>query len=84
MGHQQLDAFRRLAPMVRAEAGCLRYDLHRVDGDDDCFLLLEEWTSPAALDAHGAAEHMVAQAAENATFRAGPPTILRYSPEPVA
>lgn len=84
MGDRQVEAFRRLAPLVRAETGCLRYDLHRVDGDLDRFLLLEEWESSAALDAHDIAPHMTAQAAANAEFRDGPVTVVRYDPEPVA
>ena len=83
-GHLQEEAFKRLAPLVRAETGCLRYDLHRVDGEEDSFLLLEQWASQAALDAHDAAPHMVAQDAANAEFRSGPVTVIRYLADPIA
>lgn len=84
LGHLQEQAFARLAPLVRHEAGCLRYDLHRVEDDPDTFILFEEWESQHALDAHDRAPHMVAQDAANKTFRVGPATVLRVASEPVA
>ncbi|WP_220387291.1 putative quinol monooxygenase [Agreia bicolorata] len=84
LGRRQVEAYERLAPLVRAESGCIQYDLHRVAGDDDRFLLLEQWETQAALDAHDAAPHMLAQDAANSEFRAGPATVLHYEPEPVA
>jgi quinol monooxygenase YgiN len=58
---------RELAPLVRSEAGCLRYQ-YTVDTpsplpiqepiDDHRVTLLEEWESSAALAAHTAAPHM--------------------------
>ncbi|MFJ7265556.1 putative quinol monooxygenase [Streptomyces sp. NPDC099050] len=41
-GREQREAYERLAPVVRAEEGCLRYDMHPVSGDPDRFALLEE------------------------------------------
>ncbi|WP_329402911.1 antibiotic biosynthesis monooxygenase family protein [Streptomyces melanogenes] len=40
-GQEQVDAYERLAPIVRAEQGCLQYDLHRVVDDPDRFVLVE-------------------------------------------
>ena len=40
---------------VRAEAGCLRYDLHRDRDDPARFVMLESWADAAALEAHGKA-----------------------------
>ena len=40
---------------VRAEAGCLRYDLHRDRDDPARFVMLEAWADAAALEAHGKA-----------------------------
>ncbi|KTB66717.1 MULTISPECIES: putative quinol monooxygenase [Pseudomonas] len=75
-GSQQLAAFQALAPKVRAEHGCLHYDLHPVVGNPDSFVLIEKWASKAALDAHHVAPHMVAAAQHNPSFRAGPATVL--------
>lgn len=79
----QVTAFERLVPLVRAETGCLRYDLHAVEGDDDRLVILEEWATQADLDAHGVAPHMVEAAEANADFRAGPAEAIFLSPEPL-
>ena len=84
LGHRQVEAFARLAPVVRAEDGCIQYDLHAVEREPDRFLLLEQWESEAALDAHDATAHMAAQDATNGEFRADPATVLRLSAEPIA
>jgi len=83
-GPQQIDAFERLAPIVRAEDGCLQYDLHRVSGDPDRFVLIERWASKAALAAHDAAPHMVEADAANKAFRVGPAEVIELVAEPVA
>lgn len=77
LGHRQVEAFTRLAPVVRAEVGCLRYDLHPVEGEPDRFVLLEEWESAAHLAAHAASPHMREAGPEAAEFRAGPAELLR-------
>ncbi|NWB99102.1 antibiotic biosynthesis monooxygenase [Pseudomonas gingeri] len=79
-GQAQVDAFEKLAPLVRNEEGCLQYDLHRVAGNDDQFVLIERWTSKSALEAHDVTSHMIAAAAHNPTFRAGPATVLHLGP----
>ncbi|MFL1494589.1 putative quinol monooxygenase [Pseudomonas antarctica] len=76
-GSQQLAAFAQLAPQVRAEHGCLQYDLHPVVGNNDSFVLIEKWASNAALDAHHVAAHRVEAATHNRSFRAGPATVLQ-------
>jgi quinol monooxygenase YgiN len=83
-GAEQRSAFAALAPVVRAEPGCLRYDLHAVEGDPDRFVLIEEWTSPEALQAHDASAHMRAADAANRRFRAGPAQVFPLAPTPVA
>ncbi|WP_395606902.1 putative quinol monooxygenase [Pseudomonas sp. B22129] len=75
-GSQQLAAFAKLAPQVRAEEGCLQYDLHPVVGNPDSFVLIEKWASKDSLDAHHKAAHMVEAARHNPSFRAGPATVL--------
>ncbi|GAA4831973.1 hypothetical protein GCM10023235_02770 [Kitasatospora terrestris] len=79
-----MDAFERLAPVVRAEDGCLQYDLHRVVGDPDRFVLVELWASREALAAHDVTPHMVAADAAGPAFRAGPAQVLELEVEPVA
>lgn len=50
---------------VRAEAGCVRYDLHRSEYGN-AFLFYEIWESPAHLAAHGKTPHIVAMHAATA------------------
>ncbi|GAB0107100.1 hypothetical protein JMUB6875_60920 [Nocardia sp. JMUB6875] len=83
-GQEQVAAFERLAPIVRAEQGCLQYDLHRVTGDADRFVLLEEWSSKEALAAHDITPHMIEADAASPTFRAGPAQVIELAAEPVA
>ncbi|WP_405015963.1 antibiotic biosynthesis monooxygenase [Kitasatospora sp. NBC_00070] len=84
LGAEQIAAFTALAPTVRAEPGCLRYDLHTVADDPDRFVLIEEWASAEALRLHDGSAHMVAADAANKAFRAGPAEVVLISPEPVA
>ncbi|MFZ6873813.1 putative quinol monooxygenase [Undibacterium sp. Di27W] len=77
---EQIAAYTRLAPLVRAEAGCLQYDMHPVDGDEDKFVLVEKWTSKAALDAHDAMPYMIEADALSPSFRTGPATVLFLGP----
>ncbi|MFF4577483.1 putative quinol monooxygenase [Streptomyces sp. NPDC001373] len=81
-GPEQEAAYERLAPLVRAEEGCLRYDLHGVAGDPDRFVLIEEWTSKAALAAHDATPHMTEADAAAPAFRPGPAQVLELTAAP--
>ncbi|WP_354644382.1 putative quinol monooxygenase [Kitasatospora camelliae] len=83
-GQDQVDAYQRLAPIVRAEQGCLQYDLHRVVDDPDRFVLVELWASRDALAAHEATAHMVAADAASPAFRAGPAQVIEIEAAPVA
>ncbi|KIF00631.1 antibiotic biosynthesis monooxygenase [Streptomyces sp. RSD-27] len=83
-GREQEAAYERLAPLVRAEEGCLRYDLHGVAGDPARFVLIEEWTSKATLAAHGATAHMIEADAAAPAFRAGPAQVLELTADPLA
>ncbi|MGV4983288.1 putative quinol monooxygenase [Streptomyces sp. NRAIS4] len=82
-GQEQVDAYERLAPIVRAEEGCLQYDLHRVVGDPDRFVLVEQWASREALAAHDVTPHMVEADAASPAFRAGPAQVIEIETEPV-
>lgn len=75
-GGELLAAWPALAEQVRAEAGCLAYDLHRVLGDDDRFVVLERWASLDALARHGASPHMQEFGARSATVLAAPAEVL--------
>lgn len=47
-------ALRAAVPAVHAEPGCLRYALHRDRRSPSTFVLIENWASPEAVDAHRA------------------------------
>jgi len=83
-GSEQLAAYKELAPLVRAEQGCIQYDLHPVSGDDDRFVLIERWTSKEALATHDLTSHMIAADAHSPTFRAGPATVMHIGSMSVA
>lgn len=83
-GQEQIAAFERLAPIVRAEAGCLQYDLHQVSGEADRFVLIERWSSQAALAAHDVTPHMIEADAASPAFRTGPAEVIRLDAEPLA
>jgi len=68
---------RRAVPLVRAEAGCVRYDLHRADYGD-VFLFYEIWESDTALAAHGAAPHMTAMRRATAELVTGPAVVTTW------
>ncbi|MET9397062.1 putative quinol monooxygenase [Kitasatospora sp. NPDC002965] len=83
-GREQIAAFERLAPIVRAEPGCLQYDLHQVSGEPDRFVLIERWSSKETLAAHDVAPHMIEADAASPTFRAGPAEVIQLVAEPLA
>ena len=75
MASEQIAMFDQLAPIVRAEVGCIAYNLHRVDGNGDRFVLLEKWRSREALAAHDSTPHMLMADAASLSFRAEPATV---------
>lgn len=83
-GREQIAAFERLAPIVRAEEGCLQYDLHQVSGEPDRFVLMERWSSKAALAAHDVTPHMIEADAAGPAFRARPAEVILLDAEPLA
>ena len=72
LANEQVELFKRIAPLVRAEAGCLSYELHPVVGDKDRFVILEWWSSHDALSAHEVTAHRVEADAASPSFRDGP------------
>jgi quinol monooxygenase YgiN len=57
------NALLQVGPPSRAEAGCLKYELHFDQRDPNRFVMLEEWTGQEALDAHMATPHFLQLAA---------------------
>ncbi|HEX9464540.1 MAG TPA: putative quinol monooxygenase [Alphaproteobacteria bacterium] len=45
-------ALRAVVAPTHAEAGCIRYALHRSVQDENVFFMVERWTSKAALEQH--------------------------------
>ena len=76
---EQIAAFRSLAALVRAEHGCLSYDLYRVAGHPERFIIDETWLDRDSLDAHDHTEHMIDAAIANHSFRAGPAVATEIS-----
>lgn len=66
-----LDLFRTIIPTVRAEDGCIEYgpvvDIAGADPafGSDTFVVVEKWTTLAALKAHAAAPHMAEYGAKS-------------------
>ena len=48
---------RQVVAPSRAEADCVFYTLHRVEGNSDTFVFYEKWADKAALDTHIASPH---------------------------
>ncbi|ABE30278.1 antibiotic biosynthesis monooxygenase family protein [Paraburkholderia xenovorans LB400] len=49
-------ALQAAVPAVRAEPGCIQYDLHRDQSKPGRFVMIEQWSNEQALKAHGEAE----------------------------
>ena len=74
---------RNVMGAVRAEAGCLRYDLHR-SGYGNTFLFYEIWESPAHLEAHARSAHMAAMHEATAHLQACPTEVNLWEEVDVA
>lgn len=57
------NALLQVVPPSRAEAACLKYELHLDQKDPNRFVMLEEWAGQAALDAHMDTPHFAELAA---------------------
>ncbi|WP_375749107.1 putative quinol monooxygenase [Vibrio sp. HN007] len=53
-----LDHMAELAPVVRAEAGCITYQQNITAEDENTLFLYEEWESVEHLQVHLESEHM--------------------------
>ena len=52
------DILRRIAPLARAEPGCLQYEVHQHADDPNTFVLFERYVDEAALEAHAASPYV--------------------------
>jgi quinol monooxygenase YgiN len=52
-------ALDQVVPPSRAEAGCIRYDLHQDLGNPATFVMLEAWDDAEALALHEATPHFL-------------------------
>ena len=57
---------------TRSEAGCISYDLHQSDEDENLFMFYENWISKQALDEHIQKPHLQAFIAKADELLAGP------------
>ncbi len=72
-----------LADLIRAtrrEPGCLRYDLHIAADDPTSFVLIEEWATQAALEAHMAQPHTQTALAKVPAWLAEQVRLSRWTP----
>lgn len=79
-GDEQIALFGEIAPHVRAEEGCIEYELHPVVDDPDAFVILEWWESADALAAHHQTPHMIESGKRSPEFRDGPAEITLIEP----
>jgi len=73
---QQIDLYEKIRPLVLEEDGCLQYELSRVAGCDNKFVLIECWESQRHLALHEKTPHMIEADAISPSFRASPATVL--------
>src|ERR1700693_4069311 len=69
----------RLVPPTRAEAGCLRYDLHESTTEPGWFLLYEIWKSEADLQAHFQTQYLKAFFSVVPEIADGPSEITKWA-----
>ncbi len=68
----------RIIPLVRAEPGCIRYELHANVFESGLFIFCEEWASQKHLDDHIATPHMQEHFAKCAEWLAAPTELTLY------
>ena len=73
------DVVLALAQASREEAGCLRYDVLQNAVESHVFVLVEEWESAAALDAHNLTPHVHEAVMKATPLAAAPLDVGRYA-----
>ena len=68
----------RIIPLVRAEPGCSRYELHANVFEEGLFVFCEEWESQKHLDDHIATSHMQDHFLKCAEWMAAPTELTLY------
>ena len=68
----------KLATASRKENGCVSYDVLQDKGNPAVFVLVEEWTSAAALDAHNKTPHFAEAVSSAQPFLGAPLEVGRY------
>ena len=64
---------------VRAEEGCIQYDLHVSTKDPAAFVFYENWKDADALKSHAGSAHMKEFGAKAMELLNGPARILTYT-----
>ncbi len=73
------DVVLALAQASREEDGCVRYDVLQNAAEPHVFLLVEEWTSNAHLDAHNLTPHVHDAVMKATPLAAAPLDVGRYT-----
>lgn len=68
-----------LAAASRGEIGCGHYEVLQNAAEPQIFVLFEEWSDAAALDAHNATAHVQAAFAKAPALLSAPPDLARYA-----
>jgi len=68
----------RLAARSRQEDGCISYDVLQDVSRPELFLLVEEWTSVSALDAHNKTAHFFEAVGKSQPLLAEPFVVSRF------
>jgi quinol monooxygenase YgiN len=68
----------QIIPLVRAEPGCTRYELHANVFEEGLFIFCEEWETQKHLDVHIATPHMQAHFAKCAEWMAASTELTVY------
>lgn len=77
---EALAAFADVAAVTHTEEGCLLYALHRDPADADRIVLIENWSSRAALDVHLQTDHLADFRRDSAELWAEPMTVMVLDP----
>jgi quinol monooxygenase YgiN len=78
--HELEVALRALVAASHADAGCVKYALHRAADDPAKLVIVEKWASQADLEAHGANPQLAAFGQAAAGLLAGMPTLVFMQP----
>lgn len=72
------DQVEQIIPLVRAEPGCIRYELHADVYEQGLFIFSEEWESRKHLDDHLTSAHMQEHVARTADWKTSPVEVTVY------